>query len=315
MSQVKLFNPPQQLKIPVLLIVFNRLDTTLIVFEEIKKAQPPKLYIASDGPRKDKLGEESIVIEIRKYLINNINWDCQVFHLFRDENLGCKLGVSSAISWFFKKEKMGIILEDDCVPSQSFFWYCEELLIKYAEDDSIYAISGDSRATDEIPMKGSYNFCKYPMIWGWASWARVWEKYDVNISNWPNEKSDFLKKTSRFSSTRRFWKKTFNLTYKSEIDTWDYQFCYLLLRNKAKCIIPSHNLITNIGFGANATHTLNTADKSANRNRVEISLPLNHEVDKQVEKIINDFCDQNEFQYPSIFKRAWIKIRSTLLRK
>ena len=109
----------------VLFLVFNRLDTTKEVFKAIRKAKPSRIYIASDGPRKIKNNEADKVKEVRSYIINNIDWQCDVNTLFREENLGCKIAVSTAIDWFFDNEEQGIILEDDCFPSQSFFWFCE----------------------------------------------------------------------------------------------------------------------------------------------------------------------------------------------
>jgi len=136
------FTPPKPLETAVLFLVFNRLDTTKQVFEAIKKAKPPRLYIAADGARKNIDNEDKIVQDIRNYLISNIDWECEVKTLFREKNLGCKYAVSGAIDWFFENKEMGIILEDDCLPSQSFFWFCEELLNKYKDDKRIFLISG-----------------------------------------------------------------------------------------------------------------------------------------------------------------------------
>jgi GT2 family glycosyltransferase len=127
------FTPPHPLKTAVLFLIFNRPDTTKQVFAAIRKAKPPKLYVAADGPRADNPGEAEKVEQVR-LIATNIDWDCELKTLFRDENLGCGKGVSSAITWFFENEGEGIILEDDCLPSQSFFWYCEELLERYRED-------------------------------------------------------------------------------------------------------------------------------------------------------------------------------------
>ena len=135
------FIPPHPLNTAVLFLVFNRPDTTRQVFEAIRKAKPPRLYVAADGPREDHPGEDEKVREIRDYVMNNIDWDCEIKTLFRDKNLGCKYAVSGAITWFFENEEMGIILEDDCLPSQSFFWYCEELLKKYKDIDTIMHIN------------------------------------------------------------------------------------------------------------------------------------------------------------------------------
>ncbi|MFP4332877.1 MAG: hypothetical protein ACLFQJ_06210, partial [Campylobacterales bacterium] len=136
------FTPPHPLKTAVLFLVFNRLDTTKQVFEAIRQAKPPRLYVAADGAREAKEGEDQKVKAIREYILQHIDWDCEVKTLFREKNLGCKIAVSSAITWFFENEEMGIILEDDCLPSQSFFWFCEELLERYKDDMRIMMVSG-----------------------------------------------------------------------------------------------------------------------------------------------------------------------------
>lgn len=303
MTEIVDFKPPRPLKTSVLFLVFNRLDTTVEVFEEIRKAKPPKLYIASDGARPDKEGESENVKTVREYILNNVDWVCEVKTLFRKQNLGCKYAVSSAIDWFFKNEEQGIILEDDCVPSQSFFWFCEELLKKYKDDNSIYMISGDSRGSESFDMKEDYGFCKYPMVWGWASWSRVWNNYDVEISDYPNHKHNVLKSISSFDKTVRFWEKAFDKVFKKQIDTWDYQFSYLFLKNKAKCIVPNVNLITNIGFRQDATHTFNKNSVAANRIRKNINFPLKHETSLQSEIMINKYYDVNEFSNTSFIQR------------
>lgn len=159
----------------ILLLIFNRLDTTQLVFEAIQKVKPPRLYIASDGARIDKLSEDSLVGDVRNYVINNIDWDCEVKTLFREENLGCKLAVSGAISWFFQNEGHGIILEDDCLPDHSFFRFCEEMLLKYSDDERIGMISGDNFQFGGSQVEDSYYFSRYPHIWGWATWKRAWK--------------------------------------------------------------------------------------------------------------------------------------------
>lgn len=274
----------------VLFLVFNRLDTTKQVFNAIRQAKPPKLYIAADGARESREGESKKVQEVRNYLLNNIDWECDVQTLFRDENLGCKNAVSSAIDWFFSYEEMGIILEDDCLPSQSFFWFCENLLEKYANNNEIYSISGTGRATQFVEIKNDYAFIKYPEIWGWATWRRVWSQYDTNMSDWYEKKSTIIPTISTLKSCQRFWSKGFDEANK--IDTWDTQFVYLMLKNQAKCIIPKLNLITNIGFREDATHTHNEDSKDANLERFEIKFPLTHPQNIAMNEKLNYIYDR-----------------------
>lgn len=314
-SSMEKFTPPYPLNTAVLFLVFNRLDTTKQVFEAIIKAKPPRLYVAADGERADKEGEAEKVKAVRNYIMQNIDWDCEVKTLFREENLGCKCAVSGAITWFFENEEQGIILEDDCLPSQSFFWFCEELLEKYINNDSVYLVSGDSRGPEFINMQEDYGFCKYPMIWGWASWARVWKSYDADLMDWPSLANTLPSQISNYQPTIKFWEATFEKMYHKKIDTWDYQLCFLLLKNKANCIVPRVNLITNVGFGEDATHTLNSNSVAANRKRCEINIPLKHYPNQESSIKINDFYDRNVFLLNSLIVRAINKLARKTLRK
>lgn len=300
------------LETAVLFLVFNRLDTTKEVFQQIRSAKPPRLYIAADGPRASKEGESEKVAAVRAYLLQRIDWSCEVKTLFRDENLGCKYAVSGAISWFFESENQGIILEDDCVPSLSFFWYCEQMLKQYETDDSVFLISGDARGSENTGLRADYAFCKYPMIWGWATWARVWQQYDVEVSDWPDNKRKLDKWISPLRGTRRFWRKVFDSMYRGAVDTWDYQLCYLLLKMGGKCIVPRKNLVTNIGFGVDATHTLNENDQSANRPRFEVDLPLLTVSDDPSNENIDNFYDRHEFFLEPLAIRFFKKFREQL---
>lgn len=265
------------LKTAVLFLVFKRLDTAKQVFESIKKAKPSRLYIASDGARKSILGEAEKVESVRDYIISAIDWDCEVKTLFRQENLGCKVAVSSAIDWFFQQEEMGIILEDDCLPSQSFFGYCEELLEKYKADLRVWNIAGykpSYLASDEY----SYNFSKFTQIWGWATWADRWKHYDVTIAKY-RENKNILDAYEFFSEEYQniSRKKTLDKILTSELDTcWDYQWNFTVRINNGLSIRPSVNLISNIGFGDDATHTFNNNTEVKNNVAGEMTLPLLH---------------------------------------
>ncbi len=266
-------------KTPVLFIVFNRLDTTKKVFSKIRDAKPPRLYISSDGAREQKQNENDIVIEIRKYLIDNIDWNCEVKTLFNEKNLGCKLAVSGAISWFFKNEEQGVILEDDCVPSNSFFFFCEEMLEKYKSDFRIWHISGNNFLNPNFKINDDYYFSKHVHVWGWATWSNRWNTYDVLLNSLPlfikqnQQKNIFFNK-----KIEQIWKNIFLNTYKNKIDTWDYQWVYTVLTNSGLSIIPKVNLVTNIGFGIDATHTFSDTVGISNIDSIELNFPLTHPV-------------------------------------
>lgn len=249
------FTPPHLLKTPVLFMVFNRLDPTKQAFEVIRQAQPPRLYVAADGPIESRDGEAEKVQAVREHVMKNIDWDCEIKTLFREKNLGCKYAVSSAITWFFKNEEMGIILEDDCLPSQSFFWFCEELLVKYKDDERIGQICGFN-PLGLYKTECDYFFSKYGSIWGWASWSRAWKYYDPDMKYWPSVRDSNIFFDLIDSKKEAKWRKRiFDNVYNKNIDTWDYQWSFAKLLNSFLSINPTKNLILNIGFGKDATHT------------------------------------------------------------
>ena len=179
---------------PILFLLFNRPDETSVVFDVLKIIKPKFLYVACDGPRKNIEGDAENVDKTRK-IIDQITWDCELKTLFRDSNLGCKIAVSEAINWFFENVEEGIILEDDCVPDITFFDYCSELLQFYRDDKRVMHISGLnflSGPLDLQPSAESYHLSKYPAVWGWATWRRAWDLYDVDIVNWPTAKEKGL---------------------------------------------------------------------------------------------------------------------------
>lgn len=259
--------------IPVLFLVFNRPDTTQLVFAEIKRIKPAFLSIAGDGPR-NKNDEENI--KLTRAVVDQIDWDCNIKTLFRETNLGCKIAVSSAINWFFENNEMGIILEDDCVPHPSFFKYCEELLIKYKDEEKVMQICGFN-ALNKVSIKESYYFSKFGPIWGWATWKRAWQNYDVNMTAWENVKRNKLYKNFCDSIIEQKWRvKLFDKVFNEEINTWDYQWVFSKLIKDGLSIVPNVNLISNIGFGKEATHTHNSSNNSQNLKLNEITFPVIH---------------------------------------
>lgn len=243
------------LETAVLFLVFNRLDTTARVFESIRQARPPRLYVAADGPRPDRPSESEKCEQVR-IIATAVDWACEVKTLFRDENLGCKLAVSGAITWFFEQEEQGIILEDDCLPHPDFFIFCEALLEKYKNDDRVFAITGDNFQNGQKRGEYSYYFSKYNHVWGWASWRRAWQYYDREITFWPRwRRSAEWRAVCPDAVERRYWEKIFDKMHAGEIDTWDYQWTASVWQHGGVTATPTVNLVTNIGFGSGATHT------------------------------------------------------------
>jgi len=248
------------MKTPILFLIFKRPDTTKRVFEAIRKAKPEKLFIAADGPRVWKKGEKEKCEEVRK-IVENINWKCKVKRLYRNENLGCEKAISGAINWFFEQVDEGIILEDDCLPNQSFFTFCSKMLKKYQKDERVMHIAGSSFLSKNLESNDSYYLSKYIDIWGWATWKRAWKYYDQSMKDWPQIR-DKNELGYLFESIweKFYWQIVFNATFDEKINTWGYKWLYSVWRRGGKCAVPAINLIENIGFGTTSTH-VNTNKK------------------------------------------------------
>jgi hypothetical protein len=266
--------------IPVLFLIFNRPDTTAQVFEHIRQIKPFRLYVAADGARDRRDSEEQRCAEARA-VIDDIDWDCELKTLFREKNLGCEIAISEAITWFFEQEEYGVILEDDCLPDISFFPFCEELLIRYKDDDRIGHIGGNCFFPDIVTDGLSYDFCSISHIWGWASWRRVWKDYDVNFAYWRYAQSDKNKRKSLFRNLREeiYFSSFISDTLKRNkgINTWDVQYLYMLRVQNQLSIYPTVNLVTNIGLNlAMATHTTSRKAMKSYILSQTISFPLRH---------------------------------------
>lgn len=283
-----------KLTTPVLFLVFNRLDTTKKVFEEIRKAKPKKLFVAADGPRNEK---EKIKTEaVRKYILGNVDWSCKVKTLFREKNLGCKCAVSSAITWYFENVEQGIILEDDCLPSQSFFRFCQEMLEKYKDDERIMQISG-TNVEGVSKTEENYFFARAFNAWGWATWRRAWSKYDLEMKEFlkikKNKKIKYENVPFRGFKGRRLYK----LLKLNKIDTWDYQWIYSCLINSSKCVVPKVNLVENLGLSG-GTHTNNSDYPTIKRYEIK-------DFSKDDPLILNNKTYQKN--YNKFFKRGILK--------
>jgi hypothetical protein len=244
------------LSTPILFLIFNRLDTTKQVFSKIRQIQPLRLYIAADGYRPECQGEAEKIQEIRDYVIDQIDWDCEVKTLFREQNLGCRIAVSTAIDWFFLHEPEGIILEDDCLPTQSFFFFCQTLLEHFRNDTRVMHISGNNFQSSKQTNSYSYLFTKYGGIWGWASWRRAWQHYDRDMKNWLEVKhNNLIDYVYDDWAEKMYWTNIFDRVVKGIPNTWDYQWLYARWMQHELSIAPAVNLVSNIGFGADATHT------------------------------------------------------------
>ncbi|MEW5859289.1 MAG: glycosyltransferase family 2 protein, partial [Cyanobacteriota bacterium] len=244
------------MKTPVALLIFKRPETTAKVFEAIRQAKPPKLLVVADGPRTDQPGEAEMCAAARA-IIDTVDWNCEVIKNYSDVNLGCGLRPATGINWVFEQVEEAILFEDDCLPHPTFFQFCEELLEKYRDDERVMSIAGTNLLGERKLPGQSYYFSYFGGNWGWASWRRAWKYFDYDIKQWPEIlESGFLENYLRVPKYYLFWQKIFQNAYQNQNRScWDYQWLLACWLQHGLKIVPEVNLITNIGFGANATHT------------------------------------------------------------
>lgn len=289
--------------VPILFLIFNRPDNASVVFNRIREIKPARLYVAADGAREYKAGEQEACSQTRT-IINQIDWPCELKTLFRDQNLGCKRAVSEAISWFFESEEYGIILEDDCLPDLSFFPFCEELLIKYKDDERIGHIGGNCFLPGIVKDGLSYDFCSITHIWGWATWRRVWKNVDVNFPFWTEYKD---RRSSLFCNK---WEEIYftsfisdALAHKNGLNPWAVFYYYTLRLQHQLSIYPAVNMVSNIGLNnVNATHTSKASSKlyvPAHK----MTIPLKHPGWVMDNKRINrEVVKNNFFSYKRLLR-------------
>lgn len=297
---------------PILFLVFNRPATTKKVFERIKEIKPSQLFVAADGPRPKKGGEREVCEEVRNIILQGVDWPCEVRRLFRDNNLGCGPAVSNAITWFFDHVEEGIIIEDDILPSHSFFEFTKELLKLYRDDESVWHIGGNSY--NPYKMRSPYYFSAYPHIWGWATWRRAWKNYRYQMEDIDQEKffSNINELFLTFSE-KKFWINFYKDYFKErEVTTWDYQWTCRIWYNKGLAILPRENLITNIGFEDDATHTSNKASWLAHLKANEIEIPKRKERVRQSKKA-DLFTSRKVFYIRSTGRKILSDIKNALI--
>ncbi len=260
-------------KTPVIFIIFKRPEETALVFQEIRKVQPSKLFIVADGPRNP---DEKKLTDAARAIVEKVDWPCEVVKNYSEKNLGCRERVASGLDWTFDllpDDKDGaIILEDDCLPDQSFFSYCEEMLEKYKDEPKILQISGVN--FQQKPIQNSYYFSHIAQIWGWATWKRAWKLYDSTMATWPALKDgDRMRAAFPNRVTYQYWSHMFDGMHANKMDTWDVAWTYTVFKEHGLCIMPKVNLIENIGGGAGATHK---ASQFMNQKTSPLIFPLTH---------------------------------------
>ena len=243
--------------VPILFIIFKRLDTTKQVFSQIRRIQPRHLFIAADGPRDTVDGEAKKCEIVREWVMNNIDWNCDVKTNFREKNLGCKYGFADAHKWFFSFVNAGIVLEDDCYPDISFFPYCEELLEKYKDNPKISHITGRNNITKYKPKKQSYYFTTGASVLGFATWKREVNRYDPDIVFPPeDELAKSLLSFTKDPKESRLFAKWAQETSSPHFNSWDVQWGVAAKLREQYGITPAINMIEHIGWtGEDGTHS------------------------------------------------------------
>lgn len=244
-----------ELTTPVALVIFNRPQHTARVFARIRAARPQRLFIIADGPRAERPGEVERVAAARA-VTEAVDWPCDVTRLYADDNMGCRRRVSSGFSAVFAAVETAITLEDDGIPEPSFFRFCQELLARYHDDERIMVIAGANFQFGRQRGDASYYFSRYNHSVAWASWRRAWQHYDQEMSLWPQLRDGgWLYDMLGDRAAVRFWTNFFDTAYAERVDSWAIRWTLACWLQSGLTILPNHNLISNIGFGAGATHT------------------------------------------------------------
>lgn len=297
---------------PVALFVFNRPQITAKNFEAIRALKPSRLFIIADGPRSGNFADEHLCREVRD-AIETIDWPCETSRLYANQNLGCRISVPNGLNWVFSVVEECIILEDDCIPGPSFFTYCAALLDHYRDNERIMTIGG-ARPDGPDEFNGdSFFFSKYPVTWGWATWRRAWEKYDLDMVKWASlRETGWLKNLLGNDDYVTYWRRMFDMMCNG-MDTWDYALTFACWLNDGISIRSTVNLISNLGFGEGATHTSFPNGVISGRPVGTMSFPLNFPDRITVEQANEDRIEW--VTYSGIDKRIIGKAREKILNR
>lgn len=301
------------LKTPVAFIIFKRPAETQRVFAEIRKVKPPKLLVVADGPRPDKPGED-LQCAATRAVIEQVDWECEVLQNYADRNLGCRQRVSSGLNWVFDTVEEAIIIEDDCLPDRSFFYFAQELLERYRDDERIMSISGQNVQFGKRRTDFSYYFSRYTHCWSWATWRRAWRHYDLEMKLWPQVRDgNFLMDVLGDPHAAKMWQKTCQLCYEGAIDTWDFQWTFASFIQNGLNILANVNLAANIGHGTGGTHTDDINSPYNNMSVEPMVFPLKHPTFVIRDAQADNFTQNTLYDYdPKLVKKVQRKLKQLL---
>lgn len=303
----------QSAAVPVALIIFNRADTTRKVLDVLRKVRPRTLFVIADGPRPGVPDDERLCAEARA-VIDEVDWPCEVRRRFLDANLGCGHGPAQGLAWVFSQVDECIILEDDCAPDITFFQFCREMLERYRDDRRIMMVSGNNHLLGKKTIADSYFYSINTQTHGWATWRRAWKEYDFYISDWPAVRSlQWLTNHLGNKEYARWWLKLFDRAYQEaksnpKCSYWDFQWTYTCWKNHALNVIPSSNLVTNLGYGDNATHPTPLDHPLANLSVGAMRFPLQHPPALTPDYEADRILSETVYCYRSLYKKVFYKM-------
>jgi hypothetical protein len=310
-----------QTKTPVALIIFNRPSTTEKVFAAIRAAKPPKLFLIADAPRKDR-PDDVEKCAATKAIVEQVDWDCEVFKNYAETNLGCGLRPASGIDWVFEQVEEAIILEDDCLPHPSFFRYCDELLEYYRDNPRIMTICGLNIQFGRRRTQDSYYFSRFNHCWGWASWRRAWKHFDYHMKLWPEVKEgNWLMDLLEDDYSVKIWTDVFNVTAADRLNgCWDFQWTFSAWLEGGLAVLPNVNLISNIGHHAEGTHTLSENNDYSDMTTEAMPFPLIHPRfiirDRQADLFTqNTYYDYHPGFAKKVKKRLYRLLKKSLVKQ
>lgn len=265
-----------QLNTPVVMVVFNRPDRARQVFERVREARPRKLYLLADGPR-SSVPEDGPRCQEARAIAEEVDWDCEVVKVFSDQNLGCGGRVTSGLDRVFDECETAIVIEDDCLPHPTFFRYCEGALTHLRDDNRVFLVTGGKYPCEPRTAPYSYRFTRMFNGWGWAGWRRAWQSIDFTMADYPAFKAeDRIRSYSRSALETRFFMNGFEKAWTKEIEPWDWALMLTAYTRGQLFVMPDRNLISNTGWGAEATQSKNPRHILANLPTFPMALPLKH---------------------------------------
>jgi len=290
---------------PVLLIHFNRPDSTRRQLEALKIVAPQRVWILCDGPRAGRSGEAEKVAEVRA-MLDELPWPCEVKRLYREHNLGCFKNISAGISWFLNDCEAGIILEDDILPDPSFFRFCQELLTRYADSPEVFAIAGHNRRSQPLDLNDDYGFSNYFQCWGWATWKRAWDHFDPTLSGWRDQETwnSICARIFHKLRARLYWTWMFGQVDQQRRDTWASRFLLTIWKQSGCAIIPRLNLTENIGFNSEGTHTAHFSGQEVTA--CQQSFPLRHPHQITVNPVIDRWFEDGFHSKSLLVRLRWL---------